>query len=145
MNFLQVWSTVTFPNYDNYAPCYCYDYEDQGQFLGLYCSNLNLNNTQMERILSAFTNSSSPISPLIHIDLTQNQLTTIPARLAELSELNFVDLRFNRIHSIESKNAFIAPSNTNELQLILQGNDVNIIETGAFQGPIFFFLSFADN
>ena len=133
---------VTCPsNEEDYAPCYCYDYNDQGQFLGLYCSNLHLNDTTIDRVLATFTDdNNSSSNPLIHIDLTMNQLTIIPARLKLLDQLDFADLRFNRIHSLGS-NAFdshhhssdAAATDANQLQLILQGNDLSVIEPGAFQ------------
>ena len=126
---------VVCPEPAAYSPCDCTKYTGSEEFLfttsTLDCSNRNLNDSNLNEILNAFT-SNPLVSPINRLVLYSNQLTRVPEQITQLRWLTFVNLNANQIPSVK-----LAAFNftTEKLNIIdLSENDISNIKPAAFQG-----------
>lgn len=128
-------SQVVCPDPVTYSPCECSEYTGPNSFAmitsTLDCSNRNLNDSMLNDILNVFT-LNPLISQVNFLILYSNQLTRVPAQIAQLRWLTFVNLSDNKIQLVET-GAFNFASN--KLNLIdLSANKITTIQADAFQG-----------
>ena len=84
-------------------PCVCKDVVRKGNILQgvwLYCTNTNLDDDRISRILTAFLSSEVNRNYTRRIDLDHNQLTKIPSEIYQFKQLQKVLISYNKIKSI---------------------------------------------
>ena len=120
----------------DYWPCSC-SLASTARTLSLNCKNQQLNDTEADRILGAFT--SPLVSPLSVLDLSNNLLTIVPRLISSSSfpQLSYVLMSANNIQSIGSDSF----SNFALLKFLdLSDNQITNIQFGAFKGTILQFI-----
>ena len=97
----------------------------------------------MSDILDAFL-SNPNVSPLLSLDLQNNQLTEVPQQLSRLEKLVRVNLMQNRIRTIRTEAFVFVPQNHQEdrtrMDVYLDENGISTIEPMAFLGYYNFIL-----
>ena len=124
------------PHLIDYWPCSC-SLASTARTLSLNCKNQQLNDTEADRILGAFT--SPLVSPLSVLDLSNNLLTIVPRLISSSSfpQLSYVLMSANNIQSIGSDSF----SNFALLKFLdLSDNQITNIQFGAFKGTILQFI-----
>lgn len=127
-------SLLICPDSDEISPCECKCREVRSgeicRTVKLICYYNELNDSRTSEILEAYLNTPD-VSPLLELDLSENQLTRIPSQLSSFPHLVYVDLKLNNITFIQSGSFnFTDPV----IQLHLEKNELHQIEPGAFQG-----------
>ena len=124
-------SNVTCPAPADYTPCICNDYGDGT--IDLNCNGKNLNDVRASRILSAFLLTPAT-SPVTAVYLFSNQLTKIPAEIAQFHQLRLLSVGSNQILSGPSGSFNF--STTTVSRLWLYQNQLTTIGPGVFEGCI---------
>ena len=118
------------PAYE-YELCRCDDQTADGSYPYLECWNKGLSDRTVSQYLNAFLFKQPNITALKRLQLGNNKLTRVPDEIKMFIELEYVDLRYNSIHTIHS-GAFHFTSILK--WLYLQYNQLSSIDPGAFQG-----------
>lgn len=82
--------------------------------------------------------SNPDVSPLLSVDLQQNQLTEVPNQLRFFEKLVRVNLNQNGIRTVKEGSFKFVPQNHQEdrsrMDVYLDENQISSIEPNAFQG-----------
>ena len=136
---------IVCPDRTAIAPCNCNDGGDS-KSVELECFGHDLTDAQMSSILETYI-STPGVSPLAYLMLRANQLTKIPSQVAQLGQLDRIELNYNKITTVTA-GSFIL--NSSPLKWIyLDNNLISEVQSGAFQGPFqtlfsHFYKSFAN-
>ena len=130
---------VVCPEPSDYLPCECIaDDESNESLIKIDCSSQNINDAKASNILNAFLSNPEVISPLLSVDLQQNQLTAVPDQLRLFEKLVRVNLNQNRISTVKTGSFVFVPRNHQEdrsrMDVYLNENQISTIEPDAFQG-----------
>ena len=121
------------PSDDSISPCKCNNIGESYGCLTLDCADQKLGDERISQILNYFLPAEEKLSEII---LCNNNLSKIPDEIRQFNYFSRVDLRFNQIRKIGS-GAFKFPDKVNKsVKLYLSSNQINEIESGAFQGII---------
>ena len=90
-----------------------------------------MGDTRISEILNSFLPVNISSSPLTRLDLSGNQLTSIPSQLKKFDRLKYVDLNRNGIQQIPS-GAFNFTAKS--ISLLINNNNLTTIAPDAFQG-----------
>lgn len=117
--------------------CHCFNSGEDGEesSINFSCHSAELNDVDVDFLLSSFSLDSSDIPQLRHLSLKNNRLTRIPEQLKLFNRLNRVILSHNGIQTIPF-GAFNFTATPLEY-LSLANNLLIDIEPGAFQGKHF--------
>ena len=135
---------VVCPQPKDFLPCECIaDDESNESLIKLDCGSKYLNDTKASDILDAFL-SNADVSPLLSVDLQQNQLTAVPIQLRLFEKLVRVNLNQNHIRTVTAGSFVFVPQNHQEdrsrMDVYLDENQISSIEPNTFQGKHFFYL-----
>ena len=127
-------SLLICPDQYEISPCECKCREVRSgeicRTVKLICYYNELNDSQVSEILEAYL-ATPDVSPLLELDLSENNLSRIPSQLSRFPHLVYVDFKLNNITYIQSGSFnFTDPI----IELHLEKNELNHIEPGAFQG-----------
>ena len=115
-------------------PCFCKDIarkysknkastsDVNMQGVWLYCDNMNLEDDQMSRILTAFLSSEVNRNYTRRIDLDDNLLTKIPSEIYQFKQLQKVWMTNNKIKSIGPRQLNLNTFSTTGLPSAFYGN-----------------------
>ena len=132
---VRVEAVVVCPPADVISPCTCRRYSTRTNSTYLNCgSSRNLADSQVNDILDAYL-ATPNVSPVGRLQLSNNALLTrIPVQVKYFTQLEYADIYFNSIASIES-GAFNNADDSNPLwDLRLEFNQLVTIAPGAFKG-----------
>ena len=123
---------VVCPSASSISPCTCGSTSIDPNGLYLNCFYLGLSDSQMSSILDVLLNSNGT-SPLVELTGSYNNLKEIPSQISKFNSIQKIDLSSNQITSIPS-NAFSFPSTTS-VEIFFQSNQITSIPSGAFSFP----------
>ena len=113
--------------------CTCQEAWSDESGLDIDCREAKLNDARVEGLLKALLETG--VSPAVTFDASKNNLTKVPDDLSKLSKLTYIDMSDNQITSIPS-GAFQS-SSTKEIGIYLSKNRISSLSRGAFKYPAY--------